>query len=57
MIAQIRQLTGAKERLGFQIDRLDCSDRHYEQKFSDMQNRINSLYDEIAEATENLDTV
>lgn len=57
LIAQIRQLTGAKERLGFQIDRLDCSDRHYEQKFSDMQNRINSLYDEIAEATENLDTV
>ncbi len=51
------QGTAAKERLGSQIDRLDCSDRHYEQKYTDMQNRINSLYDEIAEATENLETV
>lgn len=57
LMTQIRQLNAAKERLGFQIDRLDCSDRHYEQKFCDMQNRINSLYDEIAEATENLETV
>ena len=57
LITQIKQLTAAKERLGSQIDRLDCSDRHYEQKYTDMQNRINSLYDEIAEAAENLDTV
>ena len=57
LMTQIRQLTAAKERLGSQIDRLDCSDRHYEQKYADMQNRINSLYDEIAEATENLETV
>ena len=57
LMTQIRQLTAAKERLGSQIDRLDCSDRHYEQKYTDMQNRINSLYDEIAEATENLETV
>ena len=57
LITQIKQLTAAKERLGSQIDRLDCSDRHYEQKYADMQNRINSLYDEIAEATENLETV
>lgn len=57
LMTQIRQLIAAKERLGSQIDRLDCSDRHYEQKYTDMQNRINSLYDEIAEATENLDTV
>lgn len=56
-MTRIRQLTAAKERLGSQIDRLDCSDRHYEQKYTDMQNRINSLYDEIAEATENLETV
>ena len=57
LMTRIRQLTAAKERLGSQIDRLDCSDRHYEQKYTDMQNRINSLYDEIAEATENLETV
>lgn len=57
LMTRIRQLTAAKERLGSQIDRLDCSDRHYEQKYTDMQNRINSLYDEIAEANENLETV
>lgn len=55
--AQIRQLIGAKERLGNQIDRLDYSDRHYEQKYNDMQNRINSLYDDIAEANESLETI
>lgn len=55
--AQIRQLTAAKERLGNQIDRLDYSDRHYEQKYNDMQNRINSLYDEIAEANESFETI
>ena len=54
---QIKQLTVAKERLGNQIDRLDYSDKHYEQKYNDMQNRMNSLYDEIAEANANLETL
>ena len=43
LMTQIRQLNAAKERLGFQIDRLDCSDRHYEQKYTDMQNRIKAI--------------
>lgn len=53
----IRQLTAAKERLGNQIDRLDDTDKHYEEKYHDMQNRIESLYDEIAEVSAALETV
>ena len=53
----IRQLTATKERLGNQIDRLDDTDKHYEEKYNDMQNRIESLYDEIAEASASLETV
>ena len=53
----IRQLKAAKERLGNQIDRLDYSDKYYEEKYNDMQNRIDSLYDEIAEANASLETV
>ncbi|MXQ73060.1 recombinase family protein [Clostridiaceae bacterium DONG20-135] len=53
----IKQLNAAKKRLGIQIDQLDYSDKHYEEKYSDMQNRMNSLYDEIAEAQESLETV
>lgn len=53
----IRQLTATKERLGNQIDRLDDTDRHYEEKYHDMQNRIDSLYDEIAEVSASLETV
>lgn len=55
--AQIKQLNVAKERLGNQIDRLDYSDKYYEQKYNDMQNRMNSLYDEIAEANATLETL
>lgn len=55
--AHIRQLIAAKDRLGKQIDRLDYSDKHYEEKYSDMQNRMDSLYDEIAEANDSLKTV
>lgn len=32
-------------------------DKHYEEKYSDMQNRMDSLYDEIAEANDFLETV
>ena len=50
-------MTAAKERLGNQIDRLDDTDKHYEEKYNDMQNRIESLYDEIAEVNASLETV
>ncbi len=54
---QIKQLTMAKERLGVQMDRLDYCDKYYEQKYSDMQTRMDSLYDEIAEVKVALESV
>ena len=53
----IRQLTTAKEKLGAQMDRLDFSDRHYEDKIVDMQHRLDSLYDDIADANAALDEI
>ena len=44
---QLRQLSGAKERLGTQIDQLDISDRMYERKLDDMQARLYNLYEQI----------
>lgn len=49
---QLRQLEGAKSRLGRQMDSLDIVDRFYEKKYQDMENRLYRLYDEI-EAVEN----
>lgn len=46
-----------KERLGNQIDRLDETDKHREEKYNDMQNRIESWYYEIAELNASLYTV
>ena len=44
-----KQLQGAKNKLGQQIDRLDISDRFYDKKYNDMQDRLYSLYEEIDE--------
>ena len=44
---QNRQLTGAKNRLGQQMDSLDITDRFYEKKYQDMETRLYRLYDEI----------
>lgn len=49
---QLRQLEGAKSRLGQQMDSLDISDYFYEKKYQDMENRLYRLYDEI-EVVEN----
>ena len=57
ILTQIKQLTAAKEKLGVQIDRLDFNDKHYEMKYSDMQKRLDALYDELAEANDSLKTV
>ena len=49
---QYRQLTGAKARLGQQMDSLDIMDKFYEKKYQDMETRLYRLYDEI-EGVEN----
>ena len=51
---KLRQLQGAKTKLGKQIDALDVTDRHYDRKFDDMQSRLDSLYDEIEAAEDEI---
>lgn len=51
---QLRQVEGAKEKLLEQMGRLDPSDRHYNRKFSDMQDRLDSLYDRIDDIEDNI---
>lgn len=48
------QLIGAKSRLGKQMDSLDINDRFYNQKYSDMEERLNHLYEEIESVDNNL---
>lgn len=45
---KLRQLNGTKDRLGQQIDHLDFDDPHYERKYQDLQERQDSIYDEIS---------
>lgn len=54
---QLRQLEGAKSRLGQQMDSLDISDRFYEKKYQDMENRLYRLYDEIEAVENNMEEV
>ena len=49
---QHRKLTGAKARLGQQMDSLSIMDKFYEKKYQDMETRLYRLYDEI-EGVEN----
>ena len=44
--------SGAKNRLGQQMDGLDITDRFYEKKYQDMETRLYRLYDE-SEGVEN----
>lgn len=46
---QLRQVAGAKDKLLAMLDGLDASDRHYDRKCRDMQNRLDGLYDKITE--------
>ena len=41
------QLIGAKNKLANQIDSLDIMDKHYDQKYQDMQDRLYAFYDDI----------
>ncbi len=46
------QLIGAKNKLASQIDNLDITDKHYDKKYQDMQDRLYAFYDDI-ESVEN----
>lgn len=44
---RLKQLTGAKMKLGQQMDNLDVCDKHYDRKYQDMESRMDKLYDDI----------
>ena len=44
---QLKQLQGAKNKLASQMDHLSVSDKHYDKKYQDMQERMDCLYDEM----------
>ena len=52
---QRRQLIGAKSRLGCSIDSLDIDDKFYTQKYTDMEERLSSLYVEIENVENNIE--
>ena len=37
---QLQQAIGAKNKIAEQMDRLDITDKHYDRKYEDMQNRF-----------------
>lgn len=46
---RLNQTTGAKNKLADQMDHLSVSDKNYEKKYNDMQERLDKLYDEITD--------
>ena len=46
---QLRQVLRAKTKLTDMLDRLDVSDKHYDSKYQDMQDRLDNLYDMVSE--------
>ena len=49
MQERLKQVIGAKNKLANQMDNLSVSDNHYDNKYEDMQERLDKLYDEIEE--------
>lgn len=54
MNAQRKQFVGAKNKLAQQMDHLSVSDKHYDKKYQDMQDRMDVLYDEIDKIEESM---
>ena len=44
---KLRQLNGAKSKLGQQMDNLDIGDKYYDRKYQDMEERLYKLYEDI----------
>lgn len=51
----LKQLEGTKNKLISQIDNLDVLDRNYERKFDDLQHRLDSIYDKIADSEDDIE--
>ena len=54
---QLRQVTGAKDKLSLQLDALDITDRHYDKKYADMLDRLERLYDKISDTESEIENV
>ena len=54
---QLLQTTGAKDKLNQMLDRLDVTDKHYDRKYQDMQDRLDNLYDRISDLEEKIEDV
>lgn len=54
---KLRQLNGAKSKLGQQMDSLDVTDKHYDRKYQDMEERLYKLYDDINSVEDEIEEV
>lgn len=54
---RLSQTTGAKNRLADQMDHLSVSDKNYDKKYNDMQERLDKLYDEITDIEDAVEEV
>ena len=54
---RLSQTTGAKNRIADQMDHLSVSDRNYDKKYNDMQERLDKLYDEITDIEDAMEEV
>ena len=54
---KLHQLNGAKAKLGQQMDSLDVTDKHYDRKYQDMEERLYKLYDDIDSLEEEIEEV
>lgn len=54
---KLHQLNGAKAKLGQQMDSLDVTDKHYDRKYQDMEERLYKLYDDIDSVEEEIEEV
>ena len=51
---QLRQVLRAKNKLAQQMDSLDVTDRYYDRKYQDMQDRLDHFYDQIDEIEDSI---
>lgn len=52
-----RQMIGAKRKLGQQMDALDILDKFYDQKYEDMCDRLEKLYEDIAKLENSMEEI
>ncbi|MBS5360079.1 MAG: recombinase family protein, partial [Finegoldia magna] len=56
-LAKIRQLTGTKASLINQIDSLNFEEKHYDRKYTDLNLRLDAIYDQLEYAEMQLNDI